>query len=321
MKDFADYLNESAGQSICWWLQQPSPKPLANLVYMFSEYLEPGDASVEAFLTTGRLTPKLETAWNNYKDKFAKHCPPLSKEIIIAARFLADHFKTDAGVQVSQAAKNSLYKPLKLLLKCSRADWAGYSGVAYRGTVMNKPEIESIKWKGVEKVLGVYSLYGDVVYKSRYDAQSWSSRVEVAKKFSEENLKTVTGYTNRTQFHCILTATLTKHECLFGPVGSEEIVTSVLNMVEKEDEVLRLSNTPKKCIIHTQFSRWLSIMKNTVGGLTDDPEYDSGSMEVFNKTVWREDMKPLFAKYLRKYFASNAAFEAAWKVTLENVRV
>lgn len=319
MKDFADYLNEAAGQSICWWLQQPTPKALTQLVYLFNKYLEPGHVAVEKFLSTGRMPPSLENIWNDYQDKFAKGCPPLSKEIIIVARNLGDHFQTGSETEVSQNAKNALYKLLKPLLKCSRADWAGYSGVAYRGTVLNQNKIKAMKWAGVKQIEGVLYLYGDGVYESRYDGQSWSTDTKPAQRFSRENRKYVSQWTGKMQFPAIVTATLTKSECLFSPKGSSEIVQAVIDPLNPEHEVLRLSNTPKKCTISVPLAIWLNLMADIPGGYREDPEWLDNSAMFDGR--WTKDMKGLFFKYLERYFVSREACEAAWKIVLKNIAV
>lgn len=319
MKDFSDYLNEAAGQSLCWWLQQPTPKALTQLVYLFNKFFERGHSVTVGFMNTGRMPPSLEQMWNKYKDEFAPGCPPLTPEIVRTASALGEHFETGSETPVTQDRKNRLYQIIKPLLNCSRADWAGYSGVAYRGTVLNQNKIKAIKWAGVKQIEGVWHLYGDGVYESRYEGQSWTTNVKAAQRFSKESKKYVSQWTNKMQFPAIVTATLTKSECLFSPKGSSEIVQAVLDPLNPEHEVLRLSNAPKKCTISVPLALWLHMMADIAGGYREDPEWlDNSAM--FNGR-WTKELKGLFFEYLEQYFVSREACEAAWKIVLRNIAI
>lgn len=308
MKDFADYLKESASIDICWWFQQPTEIPLKELIYFFMARTK----EQEDFLWNGRMSPNLENSWNGYCKYIKMDVPFPNKDVILTVRAIGDHFEKGAETLTTIASKNLIYARLKPLLKCAnRSAWAYYTGKGYRGTTLGLDDIDSVKFHTVSFRSNDYTLTGDITYKSRYEGQAWATSYVTAKTFAQTTVPIVSRRTDRARLGAVMETQLTKDETLFNSGSSAQILRAVLGDVSEEDEALRLSNAPKKCLVHINLKEFVEKMEWKRGGYHNDPEWANTPQR------WTVNLKPVFTRHLGKYFASQSVADNAFQIVVQ----
>ena len=309
MKDFADYLKESASTGICWWIRQPHHNALKELVYFCYERFETVRYDYNMI-----ETDKIKTAYDEYRKKFAVGAPDITKEIWMVAVNIGEHFKLGVDADISQSEMNTMKRGLKSLIACpSRASWSWFDGLAYRGTTLGLDDFKNVKFDNVAFVGGGNYLITDITYKSRYEGQSWTYTFSIAETFAKTSSRFVRDRTNKSRVMAIMEAHLSKQETLFNRYASSALLSAVIGSVSDEDEVIRLSNTPLRCKVYIPVRAFVAMMQNIPGGYGADPEWAKGN----NRTTvwdWKKEDEEIFMRHFSKYFSSPGIAKKAFKV-------
>jgi hypothetical protein len=264
-------------------------------------------------------TEKIKTAYEEYRIKWARGAPNLTKDIWMAAVNIGEHFKVSIDANRGQSWMNSVKLSLKPLLACpSRASWTWYDGEAYRGTTLGMDDFKTMKFKNVSFTGSTNYLIGDITYTSRYEGQSWSTTFRIAETFGKTSVKYVRERTNKSRVMAIMEAQLTKQETLFDGKASSDILNAVMGIIDDEEEVLRLSNKPIRCKVYVPVRGFVAMMQNAPGGYGEDPEW-SNSDERTTVWDWKKEDKAIFLRHFRKFFTSVDATEKAFKALVSIV--
>lgn len=196
--------------SICDILADKTPNRFISL-------LKDGGYEMLGFKADGSLVKWVE-GLNKYQDAFA------------------DWFEMEGGY------KASIIKMFKEIVACkTRAPWAYFEGKVWRGVTRTDKKVARYSLTGETKKVGRTTWFiAKGKYVSRYDAQSWSIKFDIAADFAEKNNADLSF-----PIPVVFEVELAKKETLLSPE-----VTSKVSGFGKEKEVIRIGNNPLPVTIY-----------------------------------------------------------------------
>lgn len=254
MKDFkkyiseAKYVSEAKGQTpytVCDLLANPKPTKFIDLIKQ------------ELPHESGRWVKELDRV----KEAFF------------------DWFEAQGG------HKARMIKVFYELMSCkNRAPWASWSGKAYRGVMRSTKIVSKYDFTGeVKKIGNIEWLIAKGIYKSRYEAQSWSDEWRTAREFATGN--NMSGVEN--PIGVIFEVNLKKTDTLLSPDVVRQI-SMYGTGAKKEREVIRVGNAPLAVTVYVNAD---NIVDSIVTNSSNKQFGNNARMYVYNRAVSKIGVK------------------------------
>ena len=210
-----DDVLESNPISICDLLADKDPKRFISL-------LKDGGYEMVGFKADGDPIKWVE-ALNKYQDAFS------------------EWFESQGG------SKADIVKKFKEITACkTRAPWAYFEGKVWRGVSRTSANVSRYTLTGETKKIGSTTYFiAKGKYVSRYEAQSWTTELNIAKDFSKQNIAML-----EFPVPVIFEVELAKKDTLLGP----DVIKKVSGY-GKEKEVIRVGNNPLPVTIYIDIMR------------------------------------------------------------------
>ena len=254
MKDFkkyiseAKYVSEAKGQTpytVCDLLANPKPTKFIDLIKQ-----EPPHES-------GRWVKELDRVEEAFFDWF----------------------------EAQGGRKARMIKVFYELMSCkNRAPWASWSGKAYRGVMRSTKIVSKYDFTGeVKKIGNIEWLIAKGIYKSRYEAQSWSDEWRTAREFATGN--NMSGVEN--PIGVIFEVNLKKTDTLLSPDVVRQI-SMYGTGAKKEREVIRVGNAPLAVTVYVNAD---NIVDSIVTNSSNKQFGNNARMYVYNRAVSKIGVK------------------------------
>ena len=181
--------------------------------------------------------------------------------------------------------KARMIKVFYELMSCkNRAPWASWSGKAYRGVMRSTKIVSKYDFTGeVKKIGNIEWLIAKGIYKSRYEAQSWSDEWRTAREFATGN--NMSGVEN--PIGVIFEVNLKKTDTLLSPDVVRQI-SMYGTGAKKEREVIRVGNAPLAVTVYVNAD---NIVDSIVTNSSNKQFGNNARMYVYNRAVSKIGVK------------------------------
>lgn len=246
MKRFANYITEANKELDC-------PEKIRDICEILS--LKTSTAFMQLFYKSGKSESIVYgyDFWKVGDSCYKKH-----------KRVLENNYKCIEAIKdwfESEKEGKSQFMPeiLKMAACPNKGPWACWEGTGYRGLSKSKEwtQANNLVFTGEALSLpsgeGKYSLWlgAEGVYKSKYPAQSWTSKWEKAASFA-------TGIHDNQIFNIVVEMPLTRQNTFLSP--------DITNKISGygESEIIRIGNAPTKCQMYVKTTELNRIIRRNL---------------------------------------------------------